>query len=244
MPGGTYLLQMDFVPDHDMTFAAVPGFSLDVTQYVTSAGLSIAQAAAYLQTQTLYAGVVDNARNFNIVGPLAISATSSALTIDYSGPPIALTLKANQHYTVGVHLGPITAPTSSPTASPTPTPTPTASPTPSPTPSPSPTPTATPTPTPSPTPTPVPLALTTDALSFGGTGASYTQTFTLSGGVAPYGIASYDASIVTVAPDLAGGGKYDVTPLKAGTTTIDVHDSAGQTAAISVTVTTLSGVIQ
>lgn len=182
MPGGTYLLQMDFVPDHDMTLAAVPSFSLDVTKYVTSAGLSISQAAAYLQNQTLYAGIVDGAGDFNIVGPLTISSTSTALTVSYSGPAVALTLKANQHYTVGVHLGPITAPTSSPTPTPTPsatvsptssptsTPTPTARPTPTPTPTATATPTPTPTPTATPTPTPSPTAspMTTTEIAISG----------------------------------------------------------------------------
>lgn len=158
MPGGAYLLQMDFVPDHDMTFAAVPSFSLDVTQYVTGAGLSISQAAAYLQGQTLYAGIVDNAGNFNVVGPLTITSTSTALTVTYSGPAVALTLKANEHYTVGVHLGPISAATATPSPSPTATPTatPTVSPTATPTATPTPVPTSTPTPVPTSTPTPTP----------------------------------------------------------------------------------------
>lgn len=168
MPGGSYLAQMDFVPDTDMTFAATPGFMLDVTQWVTAAGLSVSQAATYLQTQTLYAGIVDDAGNFNVVGPLTVASTSNAVTISYTGPAVAWTLKANEHYTVGVHLGPISAatatPSPNPTATPTPgataTPTPSAAPTATPTPTSAPTATPTPTnaPTATPTPTPVPSA--------------------------------------------------------------------------------------
>ncbi len=152
MAGGPYLLQLDFVPSAALTFDAAPGFSLDVTQYVTSAGLSISQAAAYLQSQTLYAGVTDSAGAFSIVGPLTVSSTSASVTVNYAGPATAVQLLANAHYTIGIHLGPITAPTASPSASPS------AAPSSSPSAAPSSSPSAAPTATPLPTATPAPTA--------------------------------------------------------------------------------------
>ncbi|HET9029232.1 MAG TPA: hypothetical protein VFN49_03575 [Candidatus Aquilonibacter sp.] len=142
MAGGPYVLQFDFVPTQTVTLTGAPGFSLDLTKYVTAAGFSVSQAAAYLQGQGVYVGVVDDAGNFAVAGPITIAATGSALTASYTGPSTSITLVASEHYTIGVHVGPIAAPTSSPTPSPTPTVTPTA------------TPIATPTATPTPTPTP------------------------------------------------------------------------------------------
>lgn len=197
MAGGPYLAQIDFVPSQDMTLSGVPGFSLDLTQYATSAGFSLATAAAYLQSQTMYAGIVDDAGNFNVVGPLTINATSTALAVTYTGQSVSVTMKANAHYTIGVHVGPITAPTSSP--APTPSATPTASPT------------VAPTATPSATPTPVaspsismfslgqlsdgsmvwPLGITTDAsgnawFAEQSTGAASITSITPSGTVTPH----------------------------------------------------------
>jgi streptogramin lyase len=97
-----------------------------------------------LQGLAVYAGIVDNTGGFNVVGPLTITATSSAITVSYAGPQMALTLQANQHYTIGIHLGPIAAATSTPAPTSTPTPTPAPTATPTPTPAPTPTPTATP----------------------------------------------------------------------------------------------------
>lgn len=245
MPGGGYLMQIDFVPSTDMTFGSAPSFSLDVTKYVTGAGFTISQAAAYLQTLGIYAGIEDGSGGFNVVGPLTIAATSSALTVSYTGPPMTLTLKANQHYTVGIHPGPISAPTAtpSPTPAPTMTPTPTPAPTATPTPTPAPTatPTATPAPTPTPTPTPVPLAVTQSSLAIAGTGSANAQSFSASGGSGSYSASGYDSSVISVQQSAS---QFTVTGLKAGTTSITVSDSAGQSTSVSVTVTTVSGVIQ
>lgn len=255
MPGGGYVFQMDFVPSATMTFNAAPSFSLDVTQWVTGSGLSVSQAAAYLQGVNVYAGIVDGAGNFNVVGPLTINATSTAITVSYTGPQIALTLQANQHYTIGIHLGPIAAATSTPapTSSPSVAPSPTATPTPAPTAAP----TATPTPTPTPTPTATPTApastmtVTPTSLEFPTqSGPVYSfdpQDINISGGVAPYTVDGYDNTIISVQANSNGYGyssSFTVTPLKGGTTTITVHDSSGQTATVSVGVTSASGVVQ
>lgn len=232
MPGGAYLLQIDFVPSADMALSGAPSFSLDLTQWITSAGLSVSQAAAYLQSTNVYAGIVDNSGNFNVVGPLTINATSTALTVSYAGPAMTLTLQANQHYTIGIHLGPIAAPT----ATPTPTPAPTATPTPTPAP------TATPTPTPA--PTAAPLALNPTTLAIAGTGSTNAQSFTVSGGTGSYAASGYDAAVISVQQDPSNASRFIVTGVAAGSTSITVSDSGNQSISLPVTVTTASGVIQ
>lgn len=239
MPGGPYLLQLDFVPSSTMTLAAVPSFSLDVTQYVTSAGLTISQAAAYLQGMNVYAGI-ESGGSFNAVGPLTVNATSSSLTVTYNGPAMALTLQANQHYTIGIHLGPITAPTSTPTTAPTSTPT--TSPTSTPTTSPTSTPTTSPTSTPTPTPGPA-LAASPASVNVMGTGSTNMQLFVVSGGTGSYTASGYDTSVVTVTQDTVDPSQFDVTGVAAGSTTITITDSAGSTLSVPVTVTTASGTV-
>ena len=200
MAGGPYLLQLDFVPSQTISFTAVPSFSLDVTQYVTSAGLTIPQAAALLQNEALYAGIVDGAGNFNIVGPLTINSTGTAITVSYAGPQIVFTLQANQHYTIGVHLGPIAAatstpaPTSAPSVSPSPTVAPTASPTAMPT--------ASPTATPTATPTPGPVAAT--HLYVAGQTALYAFNLPLGSGQTAIPLVQYGNSIRGLATDGRG----------------------------------------
>lgn len=112
------------------------------------------------------------------------------------------------------------------------------------TPAPSPTPTATPTPAPTATPTPAPLGVAPSSLSLTGTGASNMQAFAITGGTAPFTVSGYDASVISVSVDPSSSTAYDVTPLKGGQTTITVKDSTGASSTISVSVTTVSGVIQ
>jgi hypothetical protein len=139
-------------------------------------------------------------------------------------PGTPVTLNANQTYWFAFY--------SVPTSSVTPTPSPT------------PAPTATPSPTPTPSATPATLHVDSTALAFGATGPANMQTFAVTGGTAPYDVSTFDPSVVTVKADSSAAGTFDVTPQAAGTTTIHVTDANGQSADISVTVTTLSGVIQ
>ena len=134
-----------------------------------------------------------------------------------------------------------TPPTAPPTSTPTGTPSqapPTGTPSPAP-------PTSTPTGTPSQapptaTPTPSPGALTTSssALSFTTLGAS--QTFTAS---ESFYTGTFSATIdnPTIATFTQSGNTFTVTSKAVGTATITVRDAAGQTHAVSVTVTTSSG---
>lgn len=239
MPGGPYLLQMDFVPTATMTFAAAPSFSLDVTKYVTGLGLSISQAAAYLQSVNVYAGIEADG-TFNVVGPLTVNASSTALTVTYSGPAMTLTLQAGQHYTIGVHLGPITAPTSAPTSTPTsaPTSTPTTAPTSTPTTAPTSTPTSTPTPTPGPA-----MSASPSTVNVMGTGSGNMQLFVVSGGAGGYKAGGYDTSVISVTPDAMDPSQFNVTGIAAGSTTITITDAAGSTLTVPVTVTTASGTV-
>lgn len=88
------------------------------------------------------------------------------------------------------------------------------------------------------------LHVSATSLSFGATGSASMQTFTVSGGTAPYSVSKFDTSVIAVQQETTAPGTFDVTPQAVGTTAIHVTDAAGQSADVSVTVTTLSGVIQ
>ncbi|HET9095451.1 MAG TPA: hypothetical protein VFN37_02220 [Candidatus Baltobacteraceae bacterium] len=89
-----------------------------------------------------------------------------------------------------------------------------------------------------------PLGVQPVSLSLTGTGASNMQAFAITGGSAPYTVSGYDTSVISVNTDASSSTVYDVTPLKAGQTSITVRDSTGAPKTISVSVTTVSGVIQ
>jgi hypothetical protein len=88
------------------------------------------------------------------------------------------------------------------------------------------------------------MSIAPDSLTLSGTGSANSQSFTVSGGLAPFSTDGYDSTVISVTPDQLDQSIFHVTPLKAGQTTITIHDSAGQTTTLSVGVTTVSGVIQ
>lgn len=82
------------------------------------------------------------------------------------------------------------------------------------------------------------------SLSLTGTGSANMQTVSIGGGTAPYTLDGYDASVISVVPETANPENFDITPLKPGQTSIAVRDSAEETTTISVTVTTVSVIVQ
>lgn len=88
------------------------------------------------------------------------------------------------------------------------------------------------------------LSVQPSTLSLSGIGSANAQAFGVMGGSGPYTAGGYDSSVVSVAADSSSSSVFDVTPLAAGQTTITVHDSSGQSAQVSVTVTTVTGGIQ
>lgn len=95
------------------------------------------------------------------------------------------------------------------------------------------------------------MTVTPTSLNFpGGSGPIYTfdpQDINISGGVAPYSADGYDNTVISVQANSNGYGyssSFTVTPLQGGATTITIHDSSGQSATVSVGVTSASGVIQ
>jgi hypothetical protein len=88
------------------------------------------------------------------------------------------------------------------------------------------------------------MSISPESLTLSGTGSANAQSFTVSGGLAPFTAEGYDSTIIAVTPDQLDQSIFHVTPLKAGQTTITIHDSTGQTTTLSVGVTTVSGVIQ
>jgi hypothetical protein len=210
----TVYVYESITPSGTITFNGIPGFTLTLPSSVSTAGQSF-YIAILAPGTTQWQMAAD--------GPAQVSGQKLAFP---QIPGTSITLNANQTYWFAFY----SVPTSSVT--PTPSPSPTASPT------------ATPTATPTASPTPAALQLSASSLSFGATGAANMQTFTVSGGTAPYTTSKFDTSVVTVQQDASAANTFDVTPQAAGTTTIHVTDAAGQSADIAVTVTTLSGVIQ
>lgn len=89
-----------------------------------------------------------------------------------------------------------------------------------------------------------PFGVAPTSLSLTGTGAPNKQPFTITGGTGPYKVTGYDNTVISVSAEASSSTVYDVTPLKAGQTTITVSDSTGASSTIAVTITTVSGVIQ
>ena len=143
---------------------------------------------------------------------------------------------------------PATSPTSTAAPSPTPTATTVATATPAATATATPTatPTVTSTATPTATPTPLPVLGSPSTLSF--TAAGQVQTFTASeGGFTGAFAASGCAGIVTAVSGAPNGptATFVVTAVAAGTCNLTVQGASGSApAAVTVTVTTLSGTIQ
>lgn len=111
-----------------------------------------------------------------------------------------------------------------------------------------PSPTPTPSPTPSPTPTPAPLAVSSAALSFTASGASYAQTFAVSelgytGAFTETDTCNPGTAIATVSAASGPGptANFTVTPQSAGSCAITVHDTNGQTSTVTVGVTITQG---
>jgi hypothetical protein len=119
-------------------------------------------------------------------------------------------------------------------------------------------PTPTPSPVPTPTPTPVPAVLfvqtgagaPAQSISIGFTTAAAIQNFTASESNYSGAITvtnNCSGSVVTLAPGSGTGPaqQFGLTSVAAGgPCTIVLHDTFGQTASVSVTVTTTSGTIQ
>jgi hypothetical protein len=119
-------------------------------------------------------------------------------------------------------------------------------------------PTPTPAPPATPTPTPVPAALlvqtgggsASQSISMGFTAAGAIQNFTASESNYTGAITvtnNCSGSVVTLAPGSGSGPaqQFGLTSVAAGgPCTIVLHDTFGQTASVSVTVTTTSGTIQ
>jgi hypothetical protein len=229
LPTGANVLMYETIASPaTIVFSATPQLAVTLPAQISTSGVQF-YIAAYDPAQRAWQE------------PAAGPAIVSGQTITFASEPVPFTLQANVTYVLALYSVPSATPT------PSPTPTPTAKPTATPTVTPSPTPTATPTPTPTPTATPIGTQLTIEpstTLSLTGTGVQNAQPFTVSGGAAPYTADGYDASIISVTADPTNSQSFDVTPLKAGQTTITVHDSTGQSTTVSVGVTTVSGVIQ
>jgi len=158
-----------------------------------------------------------------IEGPGVVSGTTVSFT-----PPVAQTTFAAStpyYYVIYQAVGG-SVPTPSPTLSPSPSPSP----------------------SPTPTPTPAPLALSPAALSFTASGASYAQTFAASesgytGAFTETDTCNPGTAIATVSAASGPGptANFTVTPQSAGSCTITVHDTNGQTSTVTVGVTITQG---
>jgi len=107
---------------------------------------------------------------------------------------------------------------------------------------------STPPPSPSPSPTPAPLAVSPAGLSFTASGASYAQTFAASepgytGAFTETDTCNPGTAIATVSAASGPGptANFTVTPQSAGSCTITVHDTNGQTSTVTVGVTITQG---
>lgn len=196
-----------------VTFSATPGFSITLP-----AGTNM--------TQNFYAAQLAAGAWDKVHAQLGVVSPGST-TVVFAGSASPVTIPAGTLYFAfyGVVV-------STPAPSPSPTTAPTASPTSSPT-------TA---PTSSPTTAPASIVLTPSTLSFTSTGSGANQTFSASetGYAGAFTVGACTGGSTPVATVVAGpnANQFTVTPVVAGTCTISVRDTNGQSATETVTVTT------
>ncbi|GAC1388630.1 MAG: hypothetical protein NVSMB31_02930 [Vulcanimicrobiaceae bacterium] len=154
----------------------------------------------------------------------AQAGTVSGLTVTFPSQATSLTLQAGTTYYFALYG--VLASTPAPTATPTPAPT------------------ATPTPVATATPTPAAIVLSPSSLAFTALGSAnaqtvtatetgYTGTFTSSSA----NCVSGSTTIATLAAS-ASGTQFTVTPVAAGTCSVDINDTSSHHTSLGITVTT------
>jgi len=203
-----------------VSFVSTPGFFIDLAQPAL-AGASY-YIAFYDPTKQPAAWAL------GAVGPATVNGAT--LTFAPSGAP--LTLAGGVTYWFAVYY--VTNATPSPTATQTATPTPSTTPTP--------TPTATPTPTPTPTPAAT-VSASVVSLSFAAVGAAYAQQFTVSqaGYAGPFTLSGINGAVATAQ---ISSNLVTVTSVAAGSTSLTVTGTGGQSVTVPIGVTTLSVPVQ